>query len=238
MTTYELSAEIRTLFGRKSKRLRAEGLVPGNIFGNKIKSVAVQLNRAKLVETMRAAGETGLIHLKLEGDAKIHPVLVSGYAQDPVTNLLLHVDFHEVDLTKKTKAAVPVRTTGKSPAVESGMVLVQLRSEIEVEALPTDLPEAIEVDVTGLTEVGMSVLAKDLKVDRSKVTLEIEGDEPIITIQEPAKEEIVVAPEPAEGEAPADSSAEASAKTEGEEGKPESGDKPKEGETKPEAKKE
>lgn len=225
MTTYELKADLRKLFGRKSKRLRAEGLVPGNIFGKKIKSIAVQLDRVKLVTTMRAAGETGLIHLKVEGDAKTHPVLVAGYAKDPVTDQLMHVDFHEVDLTQKTKAAVPIKTTGKSPAVESGMVLVQLRNEIEVEAFPTDLPDSIEVDITGLTEVGMSILAKDLKIDRSKVTLEIGDDEPVISIQEPAKEEVVAAPAPAEGEA---------APAEGE--KAAEGDKPKEGEAKPAAK--
>ena len=228
MTTYELKADIRKLFGRKSKRLRAEGLVPGNIFGKKIKSIAVQLDRVKLVATMRAAGETGLIHLKVEGDTKTHPVLVAGYAKDPVTDQLMHVDFHEVDLTQKTSAAVPVKTVGKSPAVESGMVLVQLRNEIEVEALPTNLPDAIEVDITGLTEVGMSILAQDLKVDRSKVTLEIGDDEPVITIQEPAKEEVVAPAAPEGEEAPA---AEGEKATEGEA-------KPKEGEAKPETKKE
>jgi large subunit ribosomal protein L25 len=232
MTTYELKAEVRTLFGRKSKRLRAEGLVPGNIFGKKIKSIAVQLDRVKLVTTMRAAGETGLIHLKLEGDTKTHPVLVAGYAKDPVTDQLTHVDFHEVDLTQKTKAAVPVKTVGKSPAVESGLVLVQLRNEIEVEALPTDLPDVIEVEISGLTEVGMSILAKNIKIDRSKVTLEIGDDEPVVSIQEPAKEEVVATPVAAEGEAAA----------EGKEGdKPAEGDKPKEGEkpaVNPEAKKE
>ena len=227
MTTYELKADIRKLFGRKSKRLRAEGLVPGNIFGKKIKSIAVQLDRVKLVATMRAAGETGLIHLKVEGDTKTHPVLVAGYAKDPVTDQLMHVDFHEVDLTQKTSAAVPVKTVGKSPAVESGMVLVQLRNEIEVEALPTDLPDAIEVDITSLTEVGMSILAKDLKVDRTKVTLEIGDDEPVITIQEPAKEEVVAPAAPEGEEAPA---------AEGE--KPAEGDKPKEGEKPAEPKKE
>lgn len=200
MTTFELSASIRTLFGRKTKQLRKKGIVPANIFGKKIDSMAIELASSTLLDVMRQAGETGLIHLKIKGDDKVHPVLVSGYAQDPVTDAMLHVDFHEVDLKQKTTATVPLKAIGESEAVKGGMVLVMFKNEIDVEALPTDLPDSIEVDISGLTEVGSTILAKDLKVDRSKVTLTIEDEEPIATIQEPAKEEVVEAA-PAEGEA-------------------------------------
>lgn len=227
MTTFELTGNIRTLFGRKTKQLRNKGIIPANIFGKNIKSLAIELEKSNLLDVMRKAGETGLIHLKIKGDDKAHPVLVSGYAQDPVTDQMLHVDFHEVDLKQKTTASVPLKTIGESEAVKSGMVLVMFKNEIEVEALPTDLPDSIEVDISGLTEVGATILAKDLKFDRSKVTVEIGDEEPIATIQEPAKEEVVeVAPaEGEEGAAPA-----------------EGGEKPAEGNGedagKPEAKKE
>lgn len=215
MTTFELKAATRTLFGRKTKQLRNKGIIPANIFGKKIKSLAIELEKSGLLDVMRKAGETGLIHLKIAGDDKVHPVLISGYAQHPVTDQMLHVDFHEVDLKQKTTATVPLHTVGESSAVKSGMVLVMFKNELEVEALPTDLPDSIEVDISGLTEVGMTIHGKDIKVDRTKVTLSIEDEEPIITIQEPAKEEVVeVAPveegaaaseKPAEGEAkPAD----------------------------------
>jgi large subunit ribosomal protein L25 len=200
MTTFELNANTRTLFGRKTKQLRKKGIIPGNIFGKKIKSLAIELESSILLDTMRKAGETGLIHLKIKGDSAVHPVLVSGYAQDPVTDAMLHVDFHEVDLKQKTTATVPLKAVGESEAVKSGMVLVMFKNELEVEALPTDLPDSIEVDISGLTEVGSTILAKDLKFDRSKVTVEIGDEEPIATIQEPAKEE-VVEEAPAEGEA-------------------------------------
>jgi large subunit ribosomal protein L25 len=220
MTTFELTASTRTLFGRKTKQLRNKGLVPANIFGKKIKSIAIELESQTLLDTMRKAGETGLIHLKIKGDDKMHPVLISGYAQHPVTDQMLHVDFHEVDLKQKTTATVPLHTVGESEAVKGGMVLVMFKNEIEVEALPTDLPDSIEVDISGLTEVGMTIHAKDLKVDHSKVTLAIEAEEPIVTIQEPAKEEEVVAA-PAEGESeagaeakPADADAKAESKPE------------------------
>ena len=203
MTTFELIANTRTLFGRKTKQLRKKGIIPANIFGKKIKSLAIELESGVLLDTMRKAGETGLIHLKIKGDNAVHPVLVSGYAQDPVTDSMLHVDFHEVDLKQKTTATVPLKAVGESEAVKGGMVLVMFKNELEIEALPTDLPDSIEVDISSLTEVGSTILAKDLKFDRSKVTVEIGDEEPIATIQEPAKEEVVEAA-PAEGEAAAE----------------------------------
>lgn len=223
MTTFELSANTRTVFGRKTKQLRKQGIIPANIFGKKIKSLAIELEKSTLLDVMRQAGETGLIHLKIKGDDKVHPVLVSGYAQNPVSDEMLHVDFHEVDLKQKTTATVPLKAVGESEAVKSGMVLVMFKNELDVEALPTDLPDSIEVDISGLVEVGATILAKDLKYDRSKVTLTIEDEEPIATIQEPAVEEVVEAA-PAEGEEGAAAPAE--------------GGKPADAEAAPEAKKE
>lgn len=210
MTTYELQAEKRTILGKKVKQLRKKGVVPGNVFGKKTPSVAIQVDHKALVATLKKAGETSLVNVKIAGETKARPVLVAGYAQNPVTGELLHVDFHEVDLNQKTTAMVPVKVVGESEVVKSGNVLVMLKNEIEVEALPTDLPESLEIDITSLTEVGATLHAKDLKVDRSKVTLSIEDEEPIVTVQEPAKEEVVEAPvaegseaAPAEGEAKA-----------------------------------
>ncbi len=221
MTTFELIASTRTLFGRKTKQLRKKGIIPANIFGKKMDSKAIELEQSILLDTMRKAGETGLIHLKIKGDDKTHPVLVSGYAQDPVSGAMLHVDFHEVDLKQKTTATVPLKAVGESEAVKAGMVLVMQKNELDVEALPTDLPDVIEVDISSLTEVGMSIHAKDLKIDRSKVTIELGDEEVIATVQEPAKEEVVEPAAPAEGEVGA-APAEGEAKAEGAEPKAES----------------
>lgn len=206
MTTYELKAKVRKLFGRKVKSLRRDGVIPGNVFGPDIKSIAVQFDKKSVIETIKSAGETSLVNLSIEGESKSHPVLIAGYHTDPVSGAILHVDLHEVNLKEKTTASVPVHTTGESPAVAEGNVLVVLRNEIDVEALPTDLPEEISVDVSKLVAVGDTVHAKDLKVDRTKVKLEIDDEEPVVTIQEPAKEEEAPAPaaESAEGEAPAE----------------------------------
>ncbi len=217
MSNFKLKATARTLFGRKLRALRKTGVIPANIFGKKIKSLAIQLDAKILKETLKQAGETNLIDLTV-GEGKSHPVLVAGYVQDPVSGELLHVDFHEVDLSVKTTAMVPLKAVGESEAVKAGNVLILQKNELEVEALPADLPSAIEVDLTVLTEVGATIHAKDLKLDRTKVKLLVEDEELIATVQEPAKEEVApVASEeaadtaeasaeakeaPAEGEAP------------------------------------
>lgn len=204
MSNYSVKANIRTALGRSVRALRRTGVVPGNIFGKKIKSVSIQVEEKALKDVLKKAGETNLIDITVDG-GKNHPVLVAGYSQDPVTGALLHVDFHEVDLNVKTTAMVPLKAVGESEAVKAGKVLVLQRNELEVEALPANLPNEIEVDITTLVEVGSTIHAKDLKLDRSKVSLMVEDEEVIATIQEPAVEEALVAPEGAEAEAaPAD----------------------------------
>ncbi|HBD02554.1 MAG: 50S ribosomal protein L25/general stress protein Ctc, large subunit ribosomal protein L25 [Microgenomates group bacterium GW2011_GWC1_46_16] len=223
MSNYALTAQKRTATGRKVKALRRDGIIPANIFGKKITSQSIQVAAKPLVETLKKAGETALINLTVEGDKAAHPVLISGYSQNPVTNALLHVDFHEVDLTVKTTAMVPLKAIGEAPAIAAGNILVMLKNEVEVEALPADLPDIIEVDVTSLAEVGAHILAKDLKFDRTKVKLDLEDEEQIVVIQEPAKEPepVVVAEEaPAEGEA-APAEGEGTKPAEGEAAKPE-----------------
>ena len=217
MSNYSLSATKRTAMGRKVRALRKTGVVPANIFGKKIASLAIQVEAKALKEVPKQAGETNLINLKVDG-GKNHPVLVAGYAHDSVTGELQHVDFHEVDLNVKTTAMVPLHTVGESEGVKAGNVLVLQKNELEVEALPADLPNAIEVDITALTEVGSTIHAKDLKLDRTKVTLLVEDDEVIATIQEPAKEEVVEAAPAteasAEGEAKSETTEDSSAKPE------------------------
>ncbi len=202
MSNFTVKATTRTALGRKVRALRKTGVVPANIFGKKMKSLSIQIEIKALKDILKKAGETSLIDLVVDS-GKPHPVLVAGYAQDPVSSELLHVDFHEVDLNVKTTAMVPLKPVGESEAVKAGNVLALQRNEIEVEALPADLPSEIEVDITVLTEVGATIHAKDLKLDRSKVTLMVEDEEVIATIQEPAKEEEVVVAAPAEGEAAA-----------------------------------
>ena len=143
-----LKSEKRELFGRKVKRLRKAGKIPANIFGKKIKSEAVSIDNKEFIEVFEKAGETQIIDLTGK------PVLVSNTQVDPISGEYLHIDFRQVDLTEKIEAMVPVEIEGESPAEKQSLgTVVQQIHEIEVEALPTDLPEKIIVDASVLVEV-------------------------------------------------------------------------------------
>lgn len=191
--TYKLTAEPRTLTGRKVKKLRAAGLVPGNVFGKDIKSFAVQLSAKEFNKVYEEAGETGIVELTIGKTTA--PVLISNVQYHPVSDELLHVDFRQIDLTKKVTATVPVEVIGESPAEKSGIgTVVQQIDELQVEALPVDLPEKFEVDVSGLANVDDAIYIKDLKYDKTKVALEAAEDQIVVKVEPPQKEEVVQAP--------------------------------------------
>lgn len=204
---HKLKAEKRTLTGRKVKQLRKAGTLPANIYGKHIESVSIQVPTKDFIKLFAEVGETGLISLELGTETR--PVLVHEVSREPVMDEPIHVDFLQVNLKEKVTATVPIEFEGESPAEKegTGIVVPQMR-EIEVEALPTDLPDHITVDVSTLTQEGDSITVAQLKVDRDKIELKVEDQEQIVvSITAPAKEEVVevVAPvEGVEGEIPAE----------------------------------
>lgn len=199
----QVKVEKRQLTGRKVKLLRRQGKVLGNIFGKKITSTAIQMDALDFTKLYHEVGETTLLDLQITGEAKSRPVLIANIQRHPVTDQIIHVDFHQVDLAEKVTANVPLEFVGESPAVkEQGGILVHVVTEIEVEALPAELPDKFIVDISKLANLGDSLTLKELNLDRSKVTIELADDTTIVTIQAPKEEEVVEAPVvPAEGEA-------------------------------------
>jgi len=199
-----LKAEERKIEGRKVKNLRKEGILPGNVYGKKIKSLAVQVDLKEFTKTFKEIGETGLLTIQIGTDEK--PVLIHNLQKNPKSDELIHVDFLQVDLKVKVEADIPVELIGESPAEKQGIgTVVQYLNEVKVEALPTDLPESFEVDTSILSEVDQSIMVKDLKFDKSKVEIKSDLEEMVAKVEPPQKEEVVEAPvAPVEGEAPAD----------------------------------
>lgn len=208
---HTLKADKRTVLGRKIKQLRKQGILPANVYGSDIKSFAVQVNTRDFEKLYDEVGETGLIALSVDGTD--HPVLVHNVSRHPLNSSALHVDFHEVNLKEKVRATVQIEFTGEAPAEKEGIgVIVPQMREIEVEALPTDLPENIVVDISELAEVDQAIKVSDLKVDRSKVELMEEDPERIVvSVAAPQKEEepepVAAEGEGAEGETPAEGEA-------------------------------
>ncbi len=198
-----LKAESRKIVGRKVKNLRKQGLLPANVSGNKVKSLALQLPLSDFEEIYKEVGETGLIDLHVGSETK--PVLVHNVQKHALTDEVIHVDFLQVDLKVKVEADVPVEVVGESPAEKQALgTVVQHLNTIKVEALPMDLPEKFEVSIESLAEVDQAIHVKDLKYDKAKVEVKTNEEEIVVKVEPPQKEEVIEAPVPAEGEVPAE----------------------------------
>lgn len=226
MKRHSLTVAKREVFGKKLKKLRKEGTLPGNVYGKEFKSTAVQMPVKEFEAVYTQAGHSGVVDVKLDGETI--PTLIHEVTTNHITHEPLHVDFYKVNLKEKVKATVPVVVTGEPVAVTEKLgLLLQNLNEVEVEALPTDLPENVEVDVTHLAQVGDMVKVSDMKVS-SDVTILTDGETEVARIaelvskeaEEQAQAEAAEAAEaaaeggeaaPAEGEAPAETTEEAPA---------------------------
>lgn len=222
MAEITLAAKQREVLGRKVKKLRKEGLIPAHIFGHNVKTVHVSVDEKEFEKVFGDTGETTILNLKLGSETK--PVLIRGTQSHPLTDKILHVDFYQVSLKEKVKVEVPLEIIGESPAVEKSMgVLLTPVEHLEVEALPQNLPEKIEVDISKLENVGDSVQVKDLKVDKDKI--EVHADEELVVanigelVTKEAEE--ILAEEEAEREEAAEEAAATETPAEGVEGKAE-----------------
>ncbi len=191
-----LVAQKRDVLGRKVKQLRNQGKTPGHIFSKGADSVSVSVNSKELEKVYAEAGETALVDLTVEGEGKALPVLIRGIDRHPVNGSFLHVDFQQVNLKEKITAMIPVETIGESEAIKNGGVLVVAYNEIEVKALPTDLPEKFEADITKLVNIADTVTVADLSYDRSKIEVLLNQEEVVATVQ--AQEEEIVEEAPTE----------------------------------------
>ncbi len=180
MKKHALTAEKRDLVGRKVKNLRKEGKTPATVYGKDIKSVSLTVGHDAFVKVYAEAGETGLVELSVGGE--VRPVLIHTVQKDAVKNNLLHVEFYQVDLKEKVHAKVPVEFTGVSAAQTNKVgVLLTIADEVEVEALPTDLPEKIMVDVSHLAEVDAEVKVKDLVIPHG-VTILTDAEQSLVRV--------------------------------------------------------
>lgn len=162
MQKHSLAVTKRTVFGKKAKKIRRDGMLPANIYGKSISSLAVQVPLKDFENVYKETGETGLIELTIEGEKR--PVLIHNVQYDFVHHQPVHADFYQVNLKEKVKTMVPIVLVGEPKAVEEKLgLLLQTLNEIEVEALPTELPEKIEVTVTQLAAIGDQVTVGDLK---------------------------------------------------------------------------
>jgi large subunit ribosomal protein L25 len=186
-----LTAKTREILGRSVKSLRDAGLVPAELYGHGVSNRHLSVSAKDFLKVYKEAGESVIVNLDLDGE-KI-PVLIQEVSFDPVKNSALHVDFRQVNMKEKITASIPLDFTGISMAVkEKKGVLVKAMQEIEIEALPANLPSKIEVDISAINEIGESIHIKDLKAIEG-VEFLVDGETVVATVSEQAKEEEVPA---------------------------------------------
>lgn len=178
----ELTAEKRTVLGKQVNQLRREGWVPGVMYGHGFDAVPLQFERRSLRHVLSQVGGSQLIGINIEGQEQPEMALVRDVQRDPIKRDLLHVDFYRVMMTERITAEIPLVTVGESPVVEAREgILLQGISAIEVECLPGDLVDAIEVDISDLTEVDQALYVHDMAIPTGIEVL-TDPDEMIVRI--------------------------------------------------------
>jgi large subunit ribosomal protein L25 len=205
MSDLTFPAEVRTVLGKKVSQLRRNGLIPGVVYGPVIdQTVQVSVHRREFDRFYKAHGHTTLFTLTWDGGQQ--PVFIREVQQDPVRREPLHIDFFAPNLRQTLRTTV--RLAFHAPAEEPLGVLTELRTEVEVEALPTDVPHQLDIDLSGLLNVGDAVHVSDI-VAPSGVTILTSPDEllahvvPLAVEPEAAEEAAEAEGETAE-EAPAE----------------------------------
>ena len=182
-----------------NRRARYAGKIPAVVYGGGKESVAIEVDRKTLVDTMKGHGGENPIFLLKLGDKERH-AMIRHMQVDPVSRQVIHIDFQRVQMDQKVRVAVPVELVGTAYGVKTeGGMLDFVTREVHVECLPGDIPKHLECDVTNL-HVGQHVEAKDLPLPEG-VTLLDEPDRVIVALGHSRLEAAPAAAEAAEGEA-------------------------------------
>jgi large subunit ribosomal protein L25 len=208
----QLKASVRELLGKRSRRLYGQGKLAAVVYGHNAKPTPLVLDRLEFQRVFVKSGRTHLVDLVVDGD-KAEKVLVREIQTHPRRLGPIHVDFYQVNLEEKITVEVPVHLVGDSAAVKRGDAdVLQPIHSLRVECLPSDIPEAFEVDMTPLEEIGAELRISDIKLPKG-VTVLIDADELVVKIvpkrEMKVEEEVPVAEAlvPGEGEAAAEGEA-------------------------------
>lgn len=180
-----LAAEPRTITGKAVKELLTQDQMPAVVYGPKQESTPVTIGLLAFKRLLREGGETSVIDLT--GLGKPMQVLIHEVDRDPVTTSPRHADFYAIEKGAKVEVAVPFSFIGESPAVKAGASMVKVMHELDISADAASLPHELEIDISGLAQVGDQVHVKDVKLPHG-VTTEVDGEEVVALIQEVAVE--------------------------------------------------
>jgi len=185
MTTQaiKLALDPRDILGKKVKRLRKAGTIPVHLYGPGLESRPLQCDQSLLIRTLSQAGGTTPITITVPGESGEQLTFAREIQWDPVRGNILHVDFLAVQADQAVSAQVPISLVGDSPgAREAGGTVVQQLREVTVEALPLEIPSAIELDLTQLTDPTGVIRAGELVLG-ANVTLVTDSEDVVARIE-------------------------------------------------------
>ncbi len=191
MERLQLTALLRSEKGKgPARRMRAKGLVPGILYGQGNETVLLSVNPKELLKTLStAAGTNILFNLQIEGKGAV-PAMLKDFQAHVLTRNFIHVDFLQVDLSKKIVVEMPIHLVGKAPGVKEGGILEHITRTLKVRCLPTAIPKALDVDVSHLN-IGGNIHVHDLKLPEG-IDLLPGADVTIAAVVAPKEEKIEV----------------------------------------------
>jgi large subunit ribosomal protein L25 len=195
---------------RRTRRLRADGFIPGVLYGKGHARAIVVPERELRAAMTGPSGLHAILDVVVEGQKTVHPSILADYQQDPIRGTISHIDLREVRLDQPIHATVTIQLVGEAAGVKTGGMLSLVAREVQVEALPADVPEHIEVDVSHM-EVGDVLRLADIAAIDNVTLLDDPHETVIATVSVPRGFAELEEAEAAEAEA-------AAAEAEGEEG--------------------
>ncbi|MDI6695080.1 MAG: 50S ribosomal protein L25 [Anaerolineales bacterium] len=195
-----LQANRREVVGKQVRALRRQGLLPAVIYGHHIQPINIVLDAHEAGLVLPRLSSSQLVVVEVNGER--HNALVREKQRHPVTDALIHVDFHAVSMTEKLRVMVSIEFVGEAPAVKNfNGIVVPSKEELEIECLPDDLPNRIVVDLGELAEIGDAIHVRDISLP-PRVTVLEDPDEVIVVITAPITEAELEAAETVAGVEP------------------------------------
>lgn len=226
-----LTIRAKSRSDKKPNALRREGFVPATIYGHGFNSKSVEIN-AKEFSLIPHKAYSHINELEIEGGEKF-PILIRNVQVDPVRDNFLNIEFYRIKSDEKIKVKVPLNYFGHSPAVVAGGVLIVSLNEIEIQCLPKDIPDVIDINLEQIVEIGQAIHPRDLKIaqnitilnkpDEVLVKVEIAKTHEVEEVKEAAPAEAAAAQVPTEGAQAAPQTKEAAPQAKAAEAKPAKG---------------
>ena len=187
MAAIKIQVEKRTGLGKnKVDKIREEDFIPGVLYGKGEETEHVKVDKRIFEKVYKSAGTSTLIDLDLEGN--VVPVLIKEVQRHPFKNQYLHVDFQKLNMNETVKLTIPITLIGRDSIKLQPSILMQQLDEIEIECLPKDIPQSIEVEVSDIT-FDAPILVSDLEIfNNENITLFREADDVIANLVAPAEE--------------------------------------------------